>query len=1525
MRRIASLCAAVALGAGMMLASSPASHRAMPSRSSTATSERQMMRTVATGRYVAPSPGRRAASVPGLHAVRPMSYLPSVNKGQNAPARVSDSGASVYGAIATAPSLSAPKNVAEVFLDGKVETLPVAFPAGPHGGPMQITGLFMRGGNFMCFVDEIFTGQYIYGSYLYEIASDGTVVSSREYDNEDYRFTLVAYDPSQDMLYGYVVIDETLYFATASGADPLTVTLGGSVNPIDWPMAAITYNQVTNKLIGIAGSSVVEISTANGTQTKIGTISDPSEYITGLAYSPWDGGYYYVVSTDAVNGIQLLDESDFSTLSYAKYDDLIGYYNLFCPDLQAMSDDAPGDATLTGMLFPEGALSGRMVYRLPSATYAGVPMMGNLDWILEIDGTEYKRGSAAAGSELSIAVDELMEGNHTFTLKVSRGGKFGPYLTNRFYIGHDTPCAPAHVTLTSKTVEWDAVTTGVNDGYVNSKEVTYNVYVNNKRVGTDVKGTSCSANLPQGEPLDTYVATVIACYKDKRSDRATSADFNYGDALSIPAQYEPSEKQSKLFTIVDGNGDGTALEYVQMRFGSAGVMGVFQYTSHRRNNANEWLYLPLTHFDDANAVYEFSMNAMRGSTKPETVEVYLTSAADGNLARVVGTILPSTSLANNPSSNAESLAYRLRGTFTVPQAGDYYVAVRITSARNRDRVILRDFSLNKLDGITIAGPKTVTSLKAKAAPQGELKADVSFNFPTASINEAAYAADKKLKATVQAEGCQAVSVEGKAGDAVQIDVPALQGENTVNVTVTDGDLKGLTASVNVYVGVEAPAPVRNVESTVDETGYKVHLKWAAPTQGADGGYIQPTGIKYYLYEYTPGVDGYTWVEVEDLGEDVTECDFELEPGTPQSLVQLGIIAENFAGRSRINGAANVMGEALSLPSSYNLRAAEGFQNPTVNYSQEDVDLVFGDPAYDYDYYATDDNAKALYSMSYYDITDAFFTLPKISTKNCVNAAVELDVWGGSTSSFSVTASASGVPTKIVKTFKAEDFAEKGPQKVIADLPAEFQNKDWVEIGILYNTTYSWFGESEAFILYAYRFFDNIPYDFGVTAIEGPAIAAIGEENLYKAHVMNFGNTANAVPASNWKVTDGEGKVISDVNVAQSSETVAPGEEAVFNIAFTPTADQLGTYHIAYTLQKGDGKEVNDAAAIDIRVAKGTVPVITDLRAGEVSCDKVVLQWSPVDASLPVLEGFEDEDTFVLDAASDKVAEFKRYDGDGQLTYGPRNDAYQQQPYANQRQSFVVWSQAQIEEVLQFGEASPYKAFAGDKFLIAFCPGPDENGRIADADDWLISPEIVGGSSLTFSMKPITYQYGSEKVEILYSTGGDDPDEFQLLETIETEITEGSPVFKGYDILLPDDAKYFAIHYVSHDVFGIILDDINYVPVSTLRGVKGFDIYRDGQLLAAVAECPGNRYEDTTVRDTTDYTYVVVPVLNDDSRGAKSNTLVIRTLGVSGIEADEANAEYFSLQGVRLPGKPESGICIRRIGSKVEKITVSKEK
>lgn len=104
-------------------------------------------------------------------------------------------------------------------------------------------------------------------------------------------------------------------------------------------------------------------------------------------------------------------------------------------------------------------------------------------------------------------------------------------------------------------------------------------------------------------------------------------------------------------------------------------------------------------------------------------------------------------------------------------------------------------------------------------------------------------------------------------------------------------------------------------------------------------------------------------------------------------------------------------------------------------------------------------------------------------------------------------------------------------------------------------------------------------------------------------------------------------------------------------------------------------------------------------------------------------------------------------------------------------------------------------------------------------------------------------------------------------------------------------------------------------------------YRFTEAAAAMAvadeaeEAPFTKYKAAFTLDkpgTLEY-YV-----QDDKLGSKSDikrlTVSIPT-GIDGIGADETEAEYYDLNGRRIAGQPEQGICLRKAAGKVQKVII----
>ena len=105
-------------------------------------------------------------------------------------------------------------------------------------------------------------------------------------------------------------------------------------------------------------------------------------------------------------------------------------------------------------------------------------------------------------------------------------------------------------------------------------------------------------------------------------------------------------------------------------------------------------------------------------------------------------------------------------------------------------------------------------------------------------------------------------------------------------------------------------------------------------------------------------------------------------------------------------------------------------------------------------------------------------------------------------------------------------------------------------------------------------------------------------------------------------------------------------------------------------------------------------------------------------------------------------------------------------------------------------------------------------------------------------------------------------------------------WSGKAYMLPDDAKYFAIHYVSADVFGIMIDDIDYTPVINEKSEFRYNVYADGSLIGQ--NLPETRFVHSGI-DRMDSRYNVTAVV-DGIEHEMSNTATPLISAISNVAA-----------------------------------------
>ena len=165
-----------------------------------------------------------------------------------------------------------------------------------------------------------------------------------------------------------------------------------------------------------------------------------------------------------------------------------------------------------------------------------------------------------------------------------------------------------------------------------------------------------------------------------------------------------------------------------------------------------------------------------------------------------------------------------------------------------------------------------------------------------------------------------------------------------------------------------------------------------------------------------------------------------------------------------------------------------------------------------------------------------------------------------------------------------------------------------------------------------------------------------------------------------------------------------------------------------------------------------------------------------------------------------------------------------EPYA-----FIVFNPLNVTPAIEYAE---FSAPEGSKYLAHFASEGVVN------NDWLITPQIELGtnSSFSFLAKSFTQMYGTDNIQLMVSTTGTNPADFQALVPAATEGEVVPTEWKKYIYSLEDydnENVYIALNVISPEGFLMMLDDFT---VRSDEGTVGND---DNMASTPVTELYGN--------------------------------------------------------------------------------------
>lgn len=1373
----------------------------------------------------------------------------SIAKRNAAPSLISPSGSTLQGHLKASSSAAFPNGWWDVNTNGDVNLLWTSTALMGSCG-------FVRDGKICQFTTINSYGYYWFYYSEYDL-KDGSEIFEVELPDNDGRNYVIncAYDETEDKVY-LQTYNQVLSGMAWSAFNPETREREYLNNSVSWDenrVVASGWNPRDGKVYGVTEDArFVTLDKASGKATTVSQL--PVEiytYSQSMAYSPLDHGFVWAAMyTDNSSGFAVIDPATGSYTPAGLMAAQNEFVQLYCPDgdFDDATPDLPAEVAVD---FYRASLTGTLSVTFPTTTFGGETLPANalLTASVVLDGEPYTTLEGTPGSTVNTAL-ETSQGEHILEVSVTMGSETGPARQHVFYAGHDTPNAPTGVTINeaNNTITWNASEGSVHNGYVDPSAILYNVYLGDRLItDTPVGGTSVAFTPPTS--LGIYVARVEATANGMTSERGESKGVKYGEIFDMPFHLDPTGQEGEMCTIVDANNDGytwTCWDEQKKFYYYAPLSGI----------GNEWLFLPKAHFTSGENLYLITMELWSLlATRYENLEIWLSTSTDPSDAFL--------KVADYAQYNKDSRHIE-KVKFAIPEAGDYHIAFH-TAPTDGWMINLANITVEMTED-TKRAPADLKGISVTGGENGALEAIVSFYAPTKNIAGDALDTTKEITVHGYSEAGNA-SVNVLPGQQATFKVPTFQGNNTIWLVPQNEGGYGIEHSYTVFTGQEKPGPVQNVQYTISDDGLSITLSWEPPLMGENGGYINPEEVKYHIY--TAGDE--MWMFHKDIGSDRTYT-YTIPAGS-QELVQVAIAGYNIAGSAsstNFKGASRIMGTPHNLPYSETFTWGYPDHLPILIVKPTAVHTAaweLNDPtAYDYNALSPDYGAL-ICSPTASGESAGRVEFPIISTKGYNNATFRLDVHHSPSAGYVRVLAKTGADNTYSTVGEVDATKGTGYSNELFLLPEKFQDRPWVAFAI--EVEFNASSTDRRVIIDNYHVIDLPENDIMAVITEGPSAVTAGMPAQFKAVGYNNGKNTLAYNAL-WEVLDGE-NVIASQNVVGSPLDPEESEETTFT--FTPDNFYTGSrLTVRFTVKPTkDDAPANDVYSTPLFVRSAGIPAVTDLEGKyDASSSSAELTWT---APATGAQNIEDFETLSDGIYTENLGDWTNLDLDGKdLCYIGNSTLVD----AGEPKAWQVISTATAN-------LTGFTANSGSQFLMAITPLDG-----SAANDWLISPETAGASTVEITANILSTAY-PETFEVYYSTGSTDPDDFVLID----RITKEDYGWEVFSVGLPAEARRFAIRYCSIDEFGMMLDDISYVPANAQAAytIKGYNIYGNGSKIAS--GITSTNFSDTETIAFNSVDYFVTAVVDGDIEGGRSNIVTVSSTDTSSIGNIEEGREIYA--------------------------------
>lgn len=942
------------------------------------------------------------------------------------------------------------------------------------------------------------------------------------------------------------------------------------------------------------------------------------------------------------------------------------------------------------------------------------------------------------------------------------------------------------------------------------------------------------------------------------------------DPTYAPLYFNDFESEDKwtAMTVVNANNDSETWEW---------------YSGHevRCNNIDnpdhemdDWLITPLFRLE-AGKKYKITYKVRNGMSKwPERYGLYI---GNDTTVTAMRTTLKEPSLVEGVGW------FEMSHDYSPSVTGEYALGFHGCSDKDTYNLHFDDIAVSEY--IAGAAPSSVQDLTVTPDPNYDTRATITCKAPLNDLNGNPLRENVNIVFLRDSITLDTIRNVAPGATCTCVDTPQNPGVKKYSVSASNAQGESPFVTKEIFVGVDLPANVTSLAyEEIGNTG-KVTATWTPVTTDINGNDIPENKITYSIYDVTSSSKRILLAD----GLRGTSHTLPVVEEGKQATVRLGIWAVTDYGESDLGMPSNF--DFVGTPyDGYTESFANGYLshdvltskmngNPSVGLAN---DGRFAD-------YRSADNDNGFIYMAFSAYNDASsISFGKVSLKSMekptltfytYNVIMEgtrdvnlLQVGVREVGTTAYTTVAEGTIDQLCQKIE-------GWGRVTVDLGA-YKGKD-IEFRIV--------GTAKSFTL---LFLDDIRIeqllnkDLKAHNIEVASKVAPGGAYTVDVTVANDGHSV----ASGYEVN----LYCDGIKVATSrGKDLEPARRAVvsFPQAMPILAENKLAYHAEVVLEGDEKPENNRTKSVLVQPLVSRLPKAKSLTA-EDTREGIVLNWGEpaYQDGIPetVTEDFETATPWAL-----SFEDWTFVDMDDSPVGGIAGVPF---PgiYINQtRVGYFVVDNVDLPSYF----ADRFAAHSGTQYIGALLR---YDAKVSD--DWAISPTLSGKKqTISFWAKAVLPNF-NEIIDVLWSSGSLDPEEFT-----PTEVKDRSITAKWTQVTaeIPEGAKYFAIR--SHSDGGMLLvDDVTFERVYN-RNLKltGYNVWRDSEKVNGepVTE---SKFVDMAPGGT--HTYRVTAVYAQ-GESAGSESVEVSTAGLDEI-TPESPVKIITGKGyVTISGMTGEQVCI----------------